>query len=339
MKHIPDPANRVTIYDIAKKANVSIATVSRVLNGSGSVSKKSLDRVQRAIDEFNYIPSPLARGMSGQSIGMVGILVPVISDVNHAKIVSELEARLFLRGYSSLIVCNNLLEHKRNRNLYLLESKRVDAIIAVGSFVDDLEGAVHFENVRQKVPIVMVNGRVNAPDIPCVYGDECGIVRELTEELITKGHKTVLYVNDSTTYAGMQKLKGFREALESAGSEAKGIEVFVDQGEDNIEAASEAVERLIREGVAFSAVMSADDSLAIGALKAAARHGLSLPVIGYNNTRYARCSMPELSSIDGDFSQMCEKAVEMLSLMLAGEPAPGNVKIQARFVQRETYRR
>lgn len=330
-------SSRTTIYDIAKKAGVSIATVSRVLNNSPMVSMRSKEKVQSAIESSGYIPSALARGLSGLKTGIVGISVPVISDTNHALFVSELEKQLLKLGYSSIISCTNLSAEKRNQDLHLLASKSVDGIIVVGSFPSDMNAASDFASVRRKLPIVVVGGLVNEAHIPCVYADEFEAMLQLTLKLLHSGHRKLIYLNDSTTFSGTQKLMGYQKAMKSITPPEKGDTLFIDQSGDTIQNACEAVNDYIHNNNSFSGILAADDSLAIGALKALRQNGLTMPVVGYNNTRYARSSSPELSSIDNHISKLCKIAVENLEKMMRGEPTPPNVIIAANFVARETY--
>lgn len=223
-----------TIYDIANMAGVSIATVSRVLNGSANVSSKSKAKVQSAIDLRGYIPSALAQGLSGRRTGIVGIVVPVISDINHAKIVSELEMQLFKLGYNSLISYTTLNEDKRNQYLHLLSSKSVDGIIVVGSFTSDLDAAADFAAVQPRAPIVVVGGLVNQVGVPSMYADDYGAIRSLATELLEKGYHSLVYLNDSVTFTGTQKLRGFNDALASSAPQGQGATLFVKQGDDII---------------------------------------------------------------------------------------------------------
>lgn len=106
-----------------------------------------------------------------------------------------------------------------------------------------------------------------------------------------------------------------------------------------LNAACEAISSLIESGASLSGILAADDSLAIGALKALRKRNMQMPVIGYNNTRYARGATPELSSIDNDYPLMCKTAVEILRKLLNGETVSENVIIPTHLAERETYKR
>jgi len=247
--------------------------------------------------------------------------------------------QLFKLGYNSLISYTTLNEDKRNQYLHLLSSKSVDGIIVVGSFTSDLDAAADFAAVQPRAPIVVVGGLVNQVGVPSVYADDYGAIRSLATELLEKGYHSLVYLNDSVTFTGTQKLRGFNDALASSAPQGQGATLFVKQGDDIINAACEAISSLIESGASLSGILAADDSLAIGALKALRKRNMQMPVIGYNNTRYARGATPELSSIDNDYPLMCKTAVEILRKLLNGETVSENVIIPTHLAERETYKR
>lgn len=327
----------LTIYDIAKEAGVSIATVSRVLNQPDRVSEQSRLRVQQVIDAYGYVPNAMARGLSNRRSGIVGILCPIISDVNHAQIVSALEKNLIRMGYNSLISCTNHVGHRRDEYLRILAAKQVDGVIVVGSDAKAHTAPSAFAEIAQSVPIVVVNGLVEAPGVYSVFADEYGAMRDITAELLQNGFSNLLYLNDTDTFSGMQKLQGFLDAHDVSGPSKPYTHVRIQPAEDALRAAYTAVDKAIIDGTNFSAILSADDVLAIGALKALEKHQMQMPVIGYNNTRFAQCCTPELSSIDSHFNRLCEKACSLLADALAGKTPPVTTKLPASIVRRKSY--
>ena len=155
----------MNIYDIASQARVSIATVSRVLNGKGDVSEKTRNHVLQVIEELGYTPNIFARGLGLNSIKMVGILCSDVSDIYYATSVSVLEKELRKRGYDSLLCCTGDQLEDRKKSIELLLSKRVDAIILVGSTFKERGDNSHIVDAAKKVPVILVNDYIQAPNI------------------------------------------------------------------------------------------------------------------------------------------------------------------------------
>ena len=130
--------NDLTIIDIAKKANVSTATVSRVLNGTGNVSPKLRRRVEQVVAEENYIPNIFAKGMIRHSIQTIGVICPILLDPIHARYLSVIERNLRSHGFNVLLLCNMGRDSNKSPYLEQLLSKMVDAIILVGITMEEV---------------------------------------------------------------------------------------------------------------------------------------------------------------------------------------------------------
>ena len=123
----------MNIYDIADMAGVSIATVSRVVNGSSKVSEKTRQKVLDVIEKSGYTPNVFAQGLGLNTMHTIGILVPQISDLYMANAVSYLEQRLHKLGYNCILSCSGFLANQKDAHVQMLLSKRIDALILVGS--------------------------------------------------------------------------------------------------------------------------------------------------------------------------------------------------------------
>ena len=161
----------MTIYDISKKAGVSIATVSRVLNGSDKVRPSTKKKVMDIIEKYDYTPNAFARGMGLHSLQTIGILCADSSDLFLAKAVYYLEQELQANGYESLLCCTGYnLELKQNY-LNLILSKKVDGIILVGSnFIGTTEDENQYiKDVSTQVPIMLLNASFDYPNVTALY--------------------------------------------------------------------------------------------------------------------------------------------------------------------------
>lgn len=330
----------MNIYDIAKKAGVSTATVSRVINGNTNVSEKSRKKILDVIEQEGYIPNVFARGLSLNTIKTVGILCPVISDINHALPVSFLERLLRQNGFDTLLTCSGSNEEDKTKYLELLLNKRVDAIFVIGSTEKELAENGHFVTAAKHIPIVIVNGFVPVDNVYCVLCDEETATCEMVQTLYRQGHEKILYIYDTATYSGYQKLQGYYKGVGLCGIEADPELILkVEDLYDSMDMVKASVNDLICSKVNFSAVLAADDLLAIGALKALRIHKMeAMPIIGFNNSMHGRTSNPELTTIDNMIEVQCNAAVNLLMDVLNGKSATSKMMISAKVIQRETFK-
>ena len=183
----------MNIYDIAKLSGVSIATVSRVVNGSPRVSEKTKQKVLAVMEESEYTPNVFARGLGLNSMKTIGILCPDISDQYMAEAVSHLEKRLHECGYDCILGCSGSMQEAREHHTRLLLSKRIDALILVGSLYagsgKDPEETEYVRAAAQQVPVFMINGYVEGENIYCSYGDDRQGAYDVTRALIRRGEE------------------------------------------------------------------------------------------------------------------------------------------------------
>lgn len=325
----------MNIYDIAKRSGVSIATVSRVLNGSPNVSEKTRGKVLGVMREEGYTPNAFARGLGLNTMRMIGILCTDVSDTYYAKAVSLVEGQLRRNGFDALLCCTgNDLEDKK-KCLDLLLAKHVDAVVLIGSAFKENVDNSHIENAAGQIPVVIVNGLVELPGVYCVLCDERSAVAANVMSLYRQGHGRILYLYDTLTYSGCVKIEGYREGLRQAGLPF--CEELLVRTEKSVEAVRGAVRGLLRGGLDFSAVMASEDLIAVGALKALREEGRSMPVIGFNNSVLAQCSSPGLTSVDNMLDTLCPTAVGMLADLFDGKNVPRKIIISSRLVERETF--
>jgi LacI family transcriptional regulator len=308
----------MTIYDIAKACGVSIATVSRVLNGSNKVRPKTRDLVLAAMQEQNYCPNPFARGLGLDSMKMIGILCEDVSDAFFAKAVSLVEHDLRERGLDVILGCTGQEVAAKKKYLQIMLNKHVDAIILIGSpFRDDVDNNQYIVDIAKKVPIVTINSLMEIDNIYCVVCDESSSFRQSVELLAASGHKSILYIYDRLTYSGQQKIKGYRDGLMHMGIKENPKLIY--KVRHTFSDTQALVTKLLEENLPFDAIMASEDLLAVGAEKALVASGRSMPVIGCNNSILAECSTPTLTSIDNRLEMLCPNAVDMVTKILRGE--------------------
>lgn len=329
----------MTIYDIAEKAGVSIATVSRVINGSSNVSEKSRKKVLEVMEKEGYVPNVFARGLTLNTTKTIGILCPVISDINHAKPVSIIEHLLRENNFDTLLSCTSSNTEDKSKYLQLLVNKRVDAIIMIGTSISEMKDASYLEAIGNNVPIIIVNGYANAQNVYSVFCDAESAIIECVEHLHKKNCMNILYLYDSDTYSGYQKLSGYKKGVFNCGlNEDPNLIIKIADDENSIEDSYDAMIDIINNNIKFDALITADDIIAVGALKALQQNEINIPIIGFNNSRFSQCTTPEITSVDTMIETICNTSVNILMDILNGKEAPNKVVISSKLVERETFR-
>ncbi len=330
----------MNIYDVSKKANVSIATVSRVLNGNPNVSDKTRAKVLAVMEQLGYTPNVFARGLGLNTMRTIGIMCSDSSDLYLANAIYYLERELRLNGYDAILCCTGYELETKQKYFDLLCSKRVDAIILAGSKFVEMKSRdnTYILDAAAKIPIMLVNGYLEGENIYSTVCDDQAAVYQAATQLIRSGRKKLLYVYTSASYSGYNKLQGFRHALADAGIPEDPR--YIRQCPKDITAAKELFLSLKNEGLAFDSVIASDDSLAAGAVKYANSARIPVPeelsIIGYNNSILSLCSDPELTSIDSKVEALCTTTVNTLMGVFSGGNVPNRTTIAADLIKRET---
>ena len=330
----------MNIYDVSEKAGVSIATVSRVINGNSNVSEKTKKKVLDVMRDIGYTPNVFARGLGLNTMKTIGIMCTDSSDSYLANAVYFLERELRNNGYDAILCCTgNDLETKK-AYLELLLSKRVDAVILVGSkFLDTRANEnKYIIDAAEKLPIMLVNGYLEGANIYGTLCDDESAVYNVTESLIKSGRKNIVYLYTSSSFSGQRKLAGFKKALFVHNIPVNND--YLHLCNKSIVNAREYLTTLYEKGYRFDAVVTSDDSLAVGALKFALNHGIKVPeqlnIVGYNNSLVANCTEPELTSIDSKVEALCITTVNTLMGVFNGSNVPCKTNITADIVKRST---
>lgn len=333
----------MTIYDISKKAGVSIATVSRVLNGSDKVRPSTRKKVMDIIEKYDYTPNAFARGMGLHSLQTIGILCADSSDLFLAKAVYYLEQELQANGYESLLCCTGYNLDIKQNYLNLILSKKVDGIILVGSnFIGTSEEENQYiKDVSMQVPIMLLNASFDYPNVYSTLCDDYTTMFEAASSMLNAGIEDILYLYNSNSYSGAKKLSGFKAAMDAhhITNYEKRIHFFKGdpQQMDDI---ADFVECLAKKSITFHGVIASEDPLAIGAMKYAQRKGIDVPndlsIIGYNNSMLTTCCTPELTSVDNRLETQTHQLVQTLLGVLSGEEMPKKSIFSGKLIKRGT---
>jgi LacI family transcriptional regulator len=287
-----------TIKDVARQAEVSVTTVSHVVNGTRFVSDEARQRVQQAIDALRYVPSALARSLKNNRTHTIGTMIPNCSNPYFAEIVRGIEDACFAAGFT-VVLCNSDDDpRKQGQYLRVLTEKQVDGLIVVSSGGDSELGEALREAEMALVLVDREVENVNA-DLVEVNHERGGWLA--VRHLIELGHRRIACISGPLALSpSAQRVQGCRRALAEAGLGA--IDAMLREA-DFTSAGGHAAMRDLLAGSAPrpTAVFACNDLSAIGAMAAAAQAGLSVPkdlsVVGFDDIALAAYASPPLTTV------------------------------------------
>ncbi|MCA0150972.1 MULTISPECIES: catabolite control protein A [Rossellomorea] len=288
----------VTIYDVAREANVSMATVSRVVNGNPNVKPATRKKVLEVIDRLGYRPNAVARGLASKKTTTVGVIIPDISNIFYAELARGIEDIATMYKYN-IILSNS--DQNTEKELHLLNTmlgKQVDGILFLGGHISE-EHVQEFE--RSPVPIVLAGAVEETNKVPSVNIDYKAASFDAVSDLLEKGHKRIGFVSGPfhDTINMKFKLEGYREALAKAGVEYS--DDLVVEGEYTYDSGLEAWQKFSELSDKPTAIFVGNDETALGVVHGAQDQNVSIPeeveVISFDNTRLALMVRPQLTSV------------------------------------------
>lgn len=330
----------MNIYDISQKAGVSIATVSRVLNGSEKVSEKTRKKVLAVMEENSYTPNAFARSLGLNSMHTVGILCSDSSDVYQAQAIYYLERELRKNSYASMLCCTGYELLEKQSYLNLLLSRNVDAVLLIGShFIENSpEENRYILEAASKTPVFILNGELKGDNIYSILCDDYMALKDMTDLVFARGSESPIYLYRTLNYSGQKKIQGFLDSCAEHGLDISQKNAFSAPGD--LHKACSILEQLDADGISFDCVLAADDELATGAVKYALKKHLRVPedfqVTGYNNSVLAACSTPEITTIDNRVEYMCVTAVSQMMQVFQKEIPPSRTMFSGNIVKKQT---
>ncbi len=307
------------ILDVALKANVSIATVSRVVNKSDhKVNPATREKVLAAITELDYRPNALAKGLLMKKTMTIGIIIPDISNPYYAEIVRGIQDTADRAGYAVMLHNTDGKQERIIRHIYLLREKSADGVIFCGGIINDYETLSILKELKERVVVV---GR-HEVDFPAVMVDNMGGATQAVQHLIDLGHRRIGCIGGpegSPTAA--DRLTGYRNALAQNGITLD--ERLVKRGTWSPESGYLLAQELLAGQERPTALFSANDQMAFGVIKAARELGLTVPgdlaVVGFDNVPTGSYFDPPLTTVEIPMYDIGVASMRMLVDLLSGE--------------------
>jgi LacI family transcriptional regulator len=318
----------ITIYDVAREANVSMATVSRVVNGNPNVKPTTRKKVLEVIERLGYRPNAVARGLASKKTTTVGVIIPDISNIFFAELARGIEDIATMYKYN-IILSNS--DQNKEKELHLLNTmlgKQVDGIVFMGGNITE-EHVVEFE--RSPAPIVLAGSIEPFNKIPSVNIDYRQATFDVITEFIKKGHKKIaLLIGPLHNPINKElKLEGYKEALQNAGIPYN--EELVIEGDYTYDSGIEAWQKLSEQSNKPTAIFVGNDEMALGIVHGAQDEGIVIPeqleVITSDNTRLALMVRPQLTSVVQPIYDMGAVAMRLLTKYMNKEKVSENIVI------------
>lgn len=308
----------VTIYDVAREAGVSMATVSRVLDGNSNVRQTTKEKVLQVIDNLDYRPNAVARGLASKKTTTVGVIIPDVTDGYFSSLARGIDDIATMYNYNIILANSDDNPGKEASVLNTLLGKQVDGIIFMGNEIDD---HLRDEFKRSDCPIVLAGSVDINNSVPSVNIDYVDAVMNETNRLIQHGNQKIAFVSGPLKQAINKdyRLKGYKKALNSNNISFSDDLVFETTStyEDGYNLADEVIKKNI------TAAVVTNDELAAGLLNAMTDRGVVVPddfeIFTSNNTKLAKMLRPQLSSITQPLYDIGAVAMRLLTKIMNQE--------------------
>ena len=327
------------IENIAKELNISIASVSRALNDRPGVGEELRARILEKAHQMNYAPSATARGLATSKTFALGFFVhekPGLSAHNdpfYGQIMSGAEQALADSDYhlTYATIADNILNNPNH--FRFTRQRRIDGMILAGP---DISPGFVLAMSRLKIPVVLVDNLLEHSQVHSINSDDEGGAYQATRHLLELGHRKIGILSGPTYWPSNQRrVQGYWRALDEAGLPKPTM--YVDL--TTIESGYEAFEKLFAQGPDVTAICAVNDSMAIGAIRAARAHGLKTPdnlsIIGFDDIDWATHNDPSLTTVSIPKRQLgAEAARRLLALLADDDFAPTDLIISVHLIKR-----
>jgi len=308
------------IKDIAKQAGVSVTTVSRVLNGEKYVKDDLKARVQKVIDELDYVPSHIARSLVRKKTNLIGVIVPDLTSSFYSTILSSIEETASQNNYN-LLVCNIIEDtDKELKYLHVFKEMRVDGVIIMHEkLTDEIRAYLN----KLDIPIVFSSVRPADQKFISIIIDDYAAAMEATKYLLELGHSRIGFIGGDMrdVTSGQSRFLGYRDALSGSGISVS--DAYIRFGDYKTMSGYKLTQELLACEPRPTAIFAVSDDMAVGAMNCIHDHKLKVPddvsVIGFDGSQLTEWVRPQLSSMEQPIQEMGKVTVELLLNLISGE--------------------
>ena len=324
-----------TIVEVARHAGVSVATVSRVLNGNAKVKPELKQRVLAAVEALHYVPNAAARNLRLNESRAILILVPNVTNPYYARIIAGIGEVAHERGYSSFL-CDTGGDSQRERELL----KRLEVNQADGAILMATElGAGWLAPIAARYPVVQSSEFDPDVDVTHVCIDNYRAARDAMEHLLALGHRRIGLISSENRYhSTARRTQGYRDALEQAGLSASYIRLG--SADYSFKSGFTAARSLLSQERRPTALFCISDMLALGAIASAREMGFRVPedvtVVGFDDVEQTTMFHPYVTTVVQPCQEIGRRAMQLLDDLMHARPAPREVLLPHSLAVRES---
>src|SRR6185312_11249705 len=304
----------ITIYDIASKLNISIATVSRALKDDPVVNKKTRKKVSQAAEEMGYRSNHFARNLRNQRTETIGVIVPKLNSHFMSSVIAGIESVANTKGYNLIISQSSESAEKEIASAKTMFNNRVDGLLV--SLAYNTEDLSHFDIFKKKnIPVIFFDRVIEDENYTNVVIENKKAAYEATTHLIEQGCKKIVHITASSKQnVYINRLEGYKQALVDNGLKFDKKNVI--EGKHGLEAGEAAVELILHMKSLPDGVFVANDNCAVGCMITLKNAGIRIPddiaFVGFNNDAVSKVIEPNLTTINYPGYQMGEVAAQHL---------------------------
>jgi LacI family transcriptional regulator len=304
---------KITVKDIAKEAGVSICTVSHVLNKTHFVSPELTERVNNAINKYNYRMNLVASSLRKRSSKLIGIILPDSTNQLFAILTKEIERYSSVYNYN-IVICNSDYNYKNDlEHIMMLYSRNADGIIMISSSEDK---EVYKEVANLNIPVVLVERKREQLEFDSVTTDSYGSMIGVMDYLVKLGHKRIAFISrENNLFHGIMRFEGYIKGLKKHNLKYDENYTFNDHGL-SFKDGYEAMEKLLKLKVKPTAIIAYNDVIAIGVMRAIKENNFKIPedfsVISFDNIEIDSYLYVTLTSVGIDIKKIAESSFKLL---------------------------
>ncbi|MCJ7842252.1 LacI family transcriptional regulator [Lederbergia sp. NSJ-179] len=332
----------ITIYDIAKVANVSPTTVSRVLTGNPLVKDSTRKRVLEKMEELEFTPNEAARSLTRNQTNMIGFILPDITNPFFSQTYIDVERKAFEKGYTVLL--RNSMSSSEMESAYLREfvERRVECIVFMGGRINKSKPTekemTEMKEVMKRVPLIMVNGWMEGVDCHTIRTDEEEGMRSIVHHLVSLGHRDIAFIGGQKGVSTVDlKVLAFREELKKYGLECHNEwQIYSGFGIDD---GRVAMRQLLASKKMPTAIIGMNDMVIYGALKECRKQNVPIhnfSFVGFDDIFPSDIVYPSLTTVNHNYDQLTSEIIETIMKIIDRKDSQKEILIETKLIIRES---
>ena len=315
--------NQVTIKDVAREANVSIATVSRVINNQDKVKPETVQKIKAAMEKLNFHPNALGRNLRKMESRMILIILPSISNPFFSKIVDGMGEVAMNNGYNIMICPTKFQINAQKRYMNLIATRQAEGAVFLACEPQDKE----IVDLCEHYPVLQCGDYNEKLNLPRISIDNKMAAYQVTKYLLDMGHKRIGFIGSvNNSVSSLQRLEGYKEALRNAGVGIDETLIAFADSDYSYTSAGVVVRKMLDKEKRPTAVFAISDIMAIAVMNAAKEMGFGIPdnlsIFGFDDIEMASMTEPKISSVNQSNYIMGKRAMRMLLDILENRELP-----------------